>query len=105
MRAIVACLVLVFATSVHAAWLKGNTHTHTLESDGDSTPAEMVDWYAAHGYDFLVITDHDKVTRLASDKLVLILGEEITSRLPKKPLHVNAIGIEEAIKPATGETP
>lgn len=65
----------------------------------------MVEWYAAHGYDFLVITDHDKVTRLQSDKLVLILGEEITSRLPKKPLHVNAIGIEEVIKPATGETP
>jgi hypothetical protein len=87
-----------------AAWLKGNTHTHTLESDGDSTPAEVIEWYAAHGYDFLVITDHDKVTRAASDKLVLILGEEITSKLPKRPLHVNAIGISEPIAPATGET-
>lgn len=84
--------------------MRGNLHTHTLESDGDSTPAEMARWYAEHGYDFLVITDHDKLTRLASDAIVLIPGEEITSHLPKRPLHVNAIGIEEPIKPATGES-
>jgi hypothetical protein len=28
-------------------WYKGNTHTHTLNSDGDSTPDEMVRWYRA----------------------------------------------------------
>ena len=88
-----------------ALWLKGNLPTHTLESDGDSSPAEIVQWYAAHGYDFLSITDHDKVTRVSSDALVLIPGEEITDKLPKKPLHVNAIGIEEAIPPQKGETP
>ena len=65
----------------------------------------MVQWYASHGYDFLVITDHDKVTRVESDALVLIPGEEITDRLPKKPLHVNALGIEEAIAPQGGATP
>lgn len=26
-------------------WFKGNTHTHTLNSDGDSTPDEVVRWY------------------------------------------------------------
>jgi hypothetical protein len=88
-----------------ALWLKGNLHTHTLESDGDSSPAEIVQWYAAHGYDFLSITDHDEITRVDSDALVLIPGEEITDKLPKKPLHVNAIGISEAIPPQTGETP
>jgi len=90
---------------VHASWLRGNTHTHTLESDGDSPPAEVARWYAEHGYDFLVITDHDKVTRLESKEILLIPGEEITDRLPKKPLHVNAIGIETAIAPQHGETP
>lgn len=79
-------------------------HTHTSESDGDSTPAEMAQWYAEHGYHFLVITDHDKVTRLASDRILLIPGEEITDRLPKKPLHVNAIGIETLIPPQKGAT-
>ena len=105
MRHIVAVLLVFLAFSANAAWLKGNTHTHTSESDGDSTPAEVVAWYADHGYDFLVITDHDKVTRVSSDRLVLIPGEEVTDRLPKKPLHVNAIGIEEPVAPQKGATP
>lgn len=105
-RILLFSLLLATATNLAAQtlWLKGNTHTHTLESDGDSTPAEVAAWYAAHGYDFLVITDHDKVTRLESDKLVLIPGEEVTSRLPKRPLHVNGIGLQRPVKPATGAT-
>jgi hypothetical protein len=31
-------------------WYKGNTHTHTVNSDGDSTPDEVVRWYREHGY-------------------------------------------------------
>lgn len=85
-------------------WLKGNLHTHTNESDGDSAPAEVVQWYASHGYDFLSITDHDKVTKASSDAIVLIPGEEITGKLSKQPLHVNAIGIETAIAPQKGAT-
>ena len=102
MKLIVACLALLVALSSEAAWLKGNTHTHTLESDGDSKPETIARWYREHGYDFLVITDHDKVTRLAAEGIVLIPGEEVTDRLPKKPLHVNALGIEKAIKPQGG---
>jgi hypothetical protein len=105
MRRIVALVLFFLATPADAGWFRGNLHTHTLESDGDSTPAEMARWYAEHGYDFLVITDHDKVTRLASDDILLIPGEEITDRLPGKPLHVNAIGIETAIPPQKGATP
>ena len=103
MRTIVAALLFFLTLDAHGGWLRGNTHTHTLESDGDSTPAEVARWYAEHGYDFLVITDHDKVTRLESKDILLIPGEEVTDRLPKKPLHVNAIGIETAIKPQGGQ--
>jgi hypothetical protein len=105
MRVIVAVLLLFPAVFADAGWFRGNLHTHTLESDGDSTPAVVAKWYADHGYHFLVITDHDKVTRLESNEILLILGEEITDRLPKKPLHVNAIGIETAIPPQKGATP
>lgn len=105
-RVIVTVLLAFVSLPLHAAWLRGNLHTHTLESDGDSAPAEVVRWYAEHGYDFLVLTDHDKITRVEDSRgLVLILGEEITDRLPKKPLHVNAIGIEEPIAPQKGATP
>ena len=42
-----------------ARWYRGNTHTHTLWSDGDTFPEMAVDWYKSHGYEFLVLTDHD----------------------------------------------
>lgn len=38
------------------------THDHTTESDGSYTPAEVVAYYAAAGYDVLALTDHDLVT-------------------------------------------
>ena len=90
-----AVIVAVLASVV---WLKGNLHTHTLESDGDSTPAEVAVWYRDHGYDFLAITDHDKVTRVdAPPGLILIAAEEVTDRLDGKSLHVNALGIERVV--------
>lgn len=42
-----------------AQWFKGNTHTHTLWSDGDAAPEYAADWYKGHGYHFLVISDHN----------------------------------------------
>ena len=64
----------------------------------------MVGWYAEHGYDFLVITDHDKITKFESDEILLIPGEEVTDRLSKTPLHVNAIDPAGPIKPMGGRT-
>src|SRR5689334_7497694 len=40
------------------AFRRGNLHTHTNRSDGDSTPSDVATWYRTHGYDFVVITDH-----------------------------------------------
>jgi hypothetical protein len=40
-------------------WWKGNTHTHTLWSDGDGAPELVADWYVGHGYEFLVLSDHN----------------------------------------------
>lgn len=42
-----------------AQWWKGNTHTHTWWSDGDSPPEIVSAWYREHGYDFLVLSDHN----------------------------------------------
>lgn len=42
-------------------WLKGNTHAHTLWSDGNAPPEEVVDWYDERGYDFLALTEHNIV--------------------------------------------
>ncbi len=44
-------------------WFKGNTHTHTLWSDGNDFPDMVVDWYKEQGYDFLALSDHNILSR------------------------------------------
>ncbi len=50
--------------SIEGEWFKGNLHLHTTGSDGKVTPQEAITSYAAHGYDFLAITDHRQVTEI-----------------------------------------
>jgi len=40
-------------------WYKGNTHTHSLWSDGNDFPEMIVAWYAERDYDFIALSDHD----------------------------------------------
>lgn len=39
--------------------LKASLHTHTTQSDGAQTPAEVIDRYHSLGYKALALTDHD----------------------------------------------
>lgn len=41
------------------AWFKGNTHTHSLWSDGNDFPEMIFSWYREHGYDFVAMSDHN----------------------------------------------
>ncbi len=80
-------------------WYKGNTHTHTINSDGDSHPDDVVKWYRSHGYQFVVITDHNVITSVEGlnalhgldARFLVIRGEEVTDRFGGKPLHINAL--------------
>jgi hypothetical protein len=91
-------------------WFKGNTHTHTLNSDGDSTPDDVVRWYREHDYQFLVLTDHNVLTSVdalqalhgADDKFLVIRGEEVTETLGDKSLHTNGLNIEGLVPPQGG---
>ncbi len=47
------------ACSPGGNWYRGNTHTHSLWSDGDAAPEVAVAWYAENGYDWLSLTDHN----------------------------------------------
>jgi hypothetical protein len=49
------------AAAEPARWWKGNTHTHSLWSDGDDYPEMIVEWYTKHGYNFLGLSDHNIV--------------------------------------------
>src|SRR5215207_7794564 len=92
-------LLFVFAVSIATAetsptlyWYKGNTHTHTTNSDGDSSPGVVARWYRDAKYDFLVLTDHDKHTEIrdlqaaidsetsnGAKRFLLIPGEEVSN--------------------------
>jgi hypothetical protein len=93
-------------------WYKGNTHTHTLNSDGDSTPDDVVRWYREHGYHFLVLTDHNFLTSVdalnalhgADEKFLVIRGEEVTDRFEKKPIHVNGLDVASLVPPQGGNS-
>ena len=42
-------------------WLRGNLHAHTTLSDGQLPPEAVIAAYEQAGYDFLAISDHDKL--------------------------------------------
>jgi hypothetical protein len=46
-------------------WLKGSTHVHAKASGDSSEPIDsVIAWYADHGYDFIALTDHNRVSEL-----------------------------------------
>lgn len=81
-------------------WLRANLHTHTTNSDGDSSPADVVAWYRDAGYDVLALTDHDVLTASAdltaiAGPMLLVRGEELTSG----DVHVNGLGVPHVLSP------
>lgn len=60
-------LALTVTAGLHAAdaprWFKGNTHTHSLWSDGNDFPDMIAAWYKDQGYDFLALSDHNILAR------------------------------------------
>jgi hypothetical protein len=92
-------------------WYRGNTHAHTSNSDGNLPPEMVARWYATHGYQFLVLSDHDLITDVApinsqynqshqSKNFLVIQGEEITQRfIDGRQAHVNAINLKRVVLP------
>lgn len=89
-------------------WYKGNIHTHTNQSDGDAPPEKVVRWYRRHGYDFLVLSDHNHITlldygqgRRRFKRPLMIPGEEVSVRINegRTAVHINAIGITRVVEP------
>ena len=80
-------------------WLKGALHAHTTESDGSLSPDEVVRAYREDGFDFLVLTDHDKVTTCdGSDGDFLTLGGielGVNTTEPNKYWHFVGVGAED----------
>jgi histidinol phosphatase-like PHP family hydrolase len=80
-------------------WLRGNLHTHTTLSDGEMPPEEVITSYEIRGYDFLALSDHDRLAPVAEYQagtgMALIRGDEVSARGP----HLLAVGIYEIVSP------
>ena len=86
LRQLVLSVVLAAALTgcMEHRWYKGNTHTHTWWSDGDSAPEVVTAWYRQHGYNFLVLSDHNVLSE--GDKWIEAKGprEKAAARLEEK---------------------
>ena len=97
-------------------WVRGSTHVHAQHSGDSNEPIDsVVRWYEQRGYDFIVLSDHNRVTEAGADTrgksavrapargLIVFAGVELTHNpdgcLPqldesnKCRIHVNAIGV------------
>ncbi len=93
-------------------WFKGNTHTHTTKSDGDSPPEVVVKWYHDHGYNFLVMTDHNLTIEVVTlnesfgkpDEFLVMQGDEVSDSFEGKAIHINALQPTTNVLPQGGKS-
>ncbi|WP_223734884.1 CehA/McbA family metallohydrolase [Streptomyces purpurogeneiscleroticus] len=81
------------------AWYRGDSHLHSVYSDGKRTPAQIAALARAAGLDFITTTEHNTTSAhrawegLWGDDLLILTGEEITTRNG----HVVAMGTDPGV--------
>ena len=100
-----AAAIVDVTTPAPEVWLKGSTHVHAKPSGDSVTPLpDVIAWYEAHRYDFIVLTDHNRTTEVTQGtSLIVIPGIELTHNpsncLPagdpsgKCRIHANLLGV------------
>ncbi len=88
---------------VAGEYYKGQLHTHTTASDGKIETTDLIEKYKNKGYNFLAITDHNKITinkEYDDESFITIQGEELTIVNPFWPLgrHLNRLFISDKIE-------
>lgn len=80
-------------------FFKGNLHCHTTNSDGKLTPEECKAFYREHGYDFLSITDHRKLSEEThmEDGMLVLCGMEMDYYLPGEVVHLVGVGLSQEL--------
>ena len=99
-------------------WLKGSTHVHAKPSGDSAEPvSSVIRWYEQRGYDFIALTDHNRVSevdgstkgqvavRAPAQGLIVLSGVELTFNPTgceppgedsgKCRIHLNALGVTE----------
>lgn len=83
----------------HWRWFKGDTHIHSLHSDGKLSVGELVERAQAYGYHYLFFTDHNTCSQnreisAINSELCLIPGMELTTARG----HVNLVGCDRPVQ-------
>jgi hypothetical protein len=110
MKAIGILVAALIPLLAQANWYRGNTHTHTVNSDGDASPDTVARWYKEHDYQFLFITDHEYITDPAplnalfgaTERFLVLPGQEITqwgADPARSAAHVNSLLTTKVIWP------
>lgn len=125
--------VILFSATVRSIgqpaekFWKGNMHSHSYWSDGNTFPEAVGRWYKSQGYHFLVVTEHNRLQqgykrilhngtdsvqlRELEDyryemevpgRFLLISGEEISDMIGSLPIHLNGINLSRPLLPAGG---
>ena len=95
-------LIALLPNLVHSQkWYKGNTHVHTtLCGHADTTPNVVAQWYHDRGYNFLILSEHNKFIDPSTvslkedvrDDFLLVPGEEVTG-----PVHSTAMNVSRLV--------
>ena len=81
--------------------MKYDLHSHTIFSDGELTPEELLATAKENGVNVLAVTDHDTLdglgrAQVAADKeqITLIRGVEISTRWHSNDIHILGLGVD-----------
>lgn len=95
----VVIMIISFAWSTESPqkFWKGNMHTHSYWSDGNTFPEEVAWWYKSHGYHFLAVTDHNILQE--GEKWYNVDRNKIVSENYENYLeHFGGLGLETEIR-------
>jgi len=93
-------LFILQSCTQKTVWYKGNTHAHTVIcGHADSPPEVVAAWYHDHGYNFLILSEHNHfinpdsviLPRNHRADFILIPGEEVSG---PKIIHSTAMNIK-----------
>ena len=81
-------------------FFKGNLHCHSTLSDGCATPEKVIATYREHGYDFLALTDHRRVSPPShvDHGMLLLSGIELDYNLASEVVHIIGVGVSQAVE-------
>jgi predicted metal-dependent phosphoesterase TrpH len=99
----ISIILILHGCSDDKKWYRGNTHTHTAFSNpAFSSPHIAAKWYQEHGYNFLVLSEHNRFVEIEAYKFpeylqnefIFIPGQEVTGF---KTVHTTAMNINRYV--------